>query len=192
MSLGLSATCPPPFSDIQGRKVWQTNINWLFWPVIFVPDHSEVHDSNHNMISWWIGMRTTNGKRQTFTCIFCYGKDFDILALRFALCLIPQLCNRKSCWWIFSHYLITFVRWEGNPAMIHPPTGHVFNIGISPSLYTRRFSSPATQAQEQTWLYRGWRTGKWWPFHYHSLKTYSQAVPGLARLSSRRWSSPAF
>ena len=33
--------------------------------------------------------------------------------------------------------------------MIHPSTGHVFDIGISTSLYTRLFSSQETQAQEQ-------------------------------------------
>ena len=151
MSLGLSATCPPhPFSDIQGRKVWQTNINWLFWPVIFVPDHSEVHDSNHNMISWWIGMRTTNGKRQTFTCIFCYGKDFDILALRFALCLIPQLCNRKSCWWIFSHYLITFRSVRRKPR--HDPSIHRpclwyrhFDLALHETLFVSGNANPRTE-----------------------------------------------
>ena len=42
-------------------------------------------------------MPTTNGKRQTVTCIFCSWKNFDSLALGFMLYLMPQLCNRKRC-----------------------------------------------------------------------------------------------
>ena len=77
---------------------------------------------NRNMISWWTGMRTTNGQRQMSTCIFCHGENYDSLILKSTLWLIPQLCNRKSCAGIFSHYIITsFGGKETPPSIFHPP-----------------------------------------------------------------------
>lgn len=50
-----------------------------------------------------------------------HGENYDSLILRFMLCLIPELCNRKSCAGIFSHYIITSF---GGKKPRHDPSIH--------------------------------------------------------------------